>query len=368
MTVRDFKDLTPAEAEVYRAQFAADGPARLAELARLLVADGVPLDEFDATVPSLGPLWRWYQSFVTRDFPGIAADAVGRRATVETPVASVPRLAYAAEILAHYMYEVAATCFRDVSWVTNPDVGMDSFQRVVAQYWRDDGTRGLAGPEEFAGNTIGTFLLGKSRVSGPDFLERGFLTGPFWSDEKTAERCLAIPRGASILAPLLDRGGIDHLPSQRMLAREPLYTREAVPSALVMRQQKAAARSRNDEPAGDELVLAHTSANVETLEESVPLDAAGISALLAGLGFLSPAGGPPTIDAILAEDSTEFYLDEDAMATTLVAGGQLRAVQLASITTTRKTWTALTTAFKKAGRPMGAKLAREDEFMPDEEY
>ena len=365
--LEQFKNLTPAEAEAYRAQFAADGPARLTELASFIQADGALLDEFDGTVASLEPLWQWYVGFIHAGLPGIPEGVFPRIEAVMPQGAETARRSYVGEMLIHYLYEVAAHCFAEVSWVSNPDVGFDDYQRVAVQFWDDDGNRGLVHLDRFMGNVSGGVGERKQGYSTPTFLMERFLVGPFSCSPVTAERILAMPRGKSILAPLLASDDISHLPSQQVLARPPVHPREAVPTREVIRQQKAAAKLADAEPAGDELVLAHKHADIEALEEAVPLKPAGVSSLLTDLGFLSATDQPPTVGTILGQDHAEFYLDEDAMATTLVVDGELRAVQLASLTTTRKTWTALTTAFTKAGRPMGAKLAREDEFMPDEE-
>lgn len=359
-----FDSLTAAEAEAHRAAVEADGPARLTALAALLISDGEPLDEFDGTPQSLVPLWSWFVAFARSDFPGIASDSDPRSYSIEPWSPEDSRLYYASEMFEDYLVEVAATCFADLAWVVNPNKGFEGFQRPMLQYWDDGGHPHFADPQRHVAGAVRRALRGDAQAGADTYQAARFFRGTFLSPPSTAERALSLGRGASILAPLAEGSGIDHLPYQRMQAREPVYSRTAVPTLQVMKQQKAAADA---EPAGDELILAHTAAIVESLDQALALDAMVISDTLNMLGFRSSSGELLTAESILAEASADYLLGDDAMATTLVLGGELRAVQLASISTTKKTWTKLTKAFEKAGRTMGAKLAREDEFMPEDE-
>jgi hypothetical protein len=200
-----FADLSSADAEIHRARVAADGPARLLELARLLTVDHVPIEKFDATIPSLGPLWKWFLGFASADFPGIPAHAEPRRYAVEPEEPEIARTFYAGELIAHYMFEVAKGCFREVAWVSNPNVGMDSYQRTAVQYVDDGDFRGLAHLDRYASGAILMIQLGETEYTDPDFLAEAFLEGPFLCSRATAQRVRALPRGPSVLSPILNR-------------------------------------------------------------------------------------------------------------------------------------------------------------------
>jgi hypothetical protein len=113
---------------------------------------------------------------------------------------------------------------------------------------------------------------------------------------------------------------------------------------------------------GDELLFAHMAADVEVLEEAPPIDAAVVAQLLAGLGFQDISGASPTRDAILAEEFAEYVRADDAMVTALVAGGELRALQIASISPSASAWAEITERFARLAGQLGARLAPEDEF------
>jgi len=113
---------------------------------------------------------------------------------------------------------------------------------------------------------------------------------------------------------------------------------------------------------GDELLLAHMTADVEALDEAPTIDAAVVAELLAGLGFQDLSGASPTGDAILAEEFAEFVRADDAIVTTLVAGGELRAVQVASISPSAAAWEEITGKLSRLAREIGGRLAPEDEF------
>jgi hypothetical protein len=342
-----FRDLSATDAERYRVQVAADGPARLAELARLLDAAGVDLDAFDGTVRSLGPLWAWFLEFARADFPGIALDAVPRDEAVEPQGPEYARLGYAAELIAHYLFEVASGCFRDVQWVSYPRARDDSFQRVAVQFYDDDGYHGFTHPADYIGSVTAQFLRGNQEFADPYFLAESFLKGPFLCGRTTAERCRALPRGTSILAPLLSVP-VPEGPEEQLV--------------FFPKSKRAETGESPEDLVGDELLLAHRRADIEQLEKARPLKLPPVVATLVRLGFCDIDGATPTAEAILAKEFAEFVRDDDAMVTTLVAGGKLRSLQISAISPSAASWAEIVKAFTKIAARLGAKLAREDEF------
>jgi len=67
----DMTDMRLSEAQRCCDVVAARGPVKLAELAGWLTADGVDLEQFDASLPSLVPLWKWFVDLARRGFPGV---------------------------------------------------------------------------------------------------------------------------------------------------------------------------------------------------------------------------------------------------------------------------------------------------------
>lgn len=357
----NFFELTAAEAEAYRALVEADGPARLYELAQRLTADGVPLDQFDATIPSLEPLWRWYLEFARADFPGIPADAEPRTKAVEAQGARNSRACYAAELLAHYLFEVARTCFTGVEWISNPRVGTGDYQRAAVRYIDDDGFKGLCHLDRYTKGVTLVLQQGEAEFEAPDFLAKEFLLAPFLCGRTTAARCRSIARGESILTGL---PRAESAPGFVLLRDDtsgsPLQHPLVDPGQTVNDDDEDEADG--DDEVGGELVFAHITADIEELEEAPPLDLGVILPVLTQLGFRNLAGAAPTTAQILAEEFAEFVRNDDAIVTTMVAGGALRAVQLASISPTAPAWAEITGAFTHLAGPLNARLAPEDEF------
>lgn len=323
----NFSDLSADQAEAYRRTFESDGPTRLFELARFLERDGVDLVAFDATIPSLVDLWAWYVPFTRAGFPGVRADARGRIDDVLGDEAGDPRADYAAELLDHYLFEVARNCFANVAWVTNDYVGMESSQRTAVRYIDDDGHRGLAHLDRFTGGATRVVQEGRASFMDPRYLADAFLVGPFLCGDTTAARVLTLPRRDSILQP-------SDLPPQN-----------------------------EDHTDGDELLLAHRKADIEALEQAKPLNLAAVTKTLAELGFVDIDGAPPSKASILAQEFADFVrADDAAMVTTLVAGGKLRSLQIASVSATVTAWEEITDRFTRLAGTMNARLAREDEF------
>jgi hypothetical protein len=177
----------------------------------------------------------------------------------------------------------------------------------------------------------------------PEHFVNRALESTFLSIESERSRILALPRGASVLAPFA--GGDEFTPELGLGSPgddgEPL---------------------RDEGLVGDELLLAPPDSHVGELERSRPIDAEPVVELLLRLGFLSAHGSKPAIDDITGNEFTEFVLDDTAVATTLASRGRLRAVQLSSIRAYPVPWAELVGEFTALGERIGAKLAREDEF------
>lgn len=131
-----FRHLTPDEAIAHRDLVIAREPHRLALLEQWMRDTGGPLDEMDASVASLVPLWDWFIGFVDDGCPGVRRDGrpdwydvahylelhqrQANPATEEFWVAQ-----FAAESLEHYLFGVCARLDPTARWElyerTNPD-------------------------------------------------------------------------------------------------------------------------------------------------------------------------------------------------------------------------------------------------------
>ena len=346
----EFSDLSAADAELYRTVIEEDGPIRLAELAQLLQKDGQDLVQFDGSIESLVPLWTWFISFARADFPGVPPDARSRREAVEEIIPGSSRQDYASEFLVHYLFEVAKRELRDVVWALDTWKPGMSFQRTVMQSVNDRETQIPYSLDSFCWGLVHLLTPGRGGAEAPENLFHRTLQSMLNLPQTAVADALAAPRsGVSILEGLGEPG-----------PRRPPLT--FVPAAE--HSAPDTAEPEDDEPVGDELILAAPDADVENLENARPLDAEAVAQTLTRLGFVTREGELITAAVILAEEMAEYIRadHEVAVFATAAYGGKLRAVHVDSINATKAQWEEVMTALKMLASTLNARLAREDEF------
>ncbi|QYH35845.1 hypothetical protein [Salinibacterium sp. M195] len=345
-----FSELSAADAELYRTVIEEDGPILLAELAQLLRADCQDLDQFDGSAESLVPLWTWFISFARAGFPGVPPDARSRREAVEEIIPGTSRQDYASEFLVHYLFEVAKRELRDVVWALDTWKPGMSFQRTVMQSVNDRETQIPYSLDSFCWGLVHLLMSDRGGAEAPDNLLHRTLRSMLNLPQTAVADALTIPRsGVSILEGLGEPG-----------PRRPPLT--FVPAAE--HSARDAAELEDDEPVGDELILAAPDTDVENLEDARPLDAEAVAQTLTRLGFVTSEGEPITAAVILAEEMTEFMRTDHEVAVfaTAAYGGKLRALHVDSINPTKAQWEEVMTALQTLASSLDAKLAREDEF------
>lgn len=346
----EFCDLSAADAELYRAVIEEDGPIRLAELAQFLRLDGEDLDQFDGSMESLIPLWGWFIDFARADFPGVPDDARSRLQAVEAKDPNSSRARYASEFIAHYMFHIAKGYLADARWVVENRKNRFTTHETLAQYTMDEG-----GPLKFkldiwCERTALHLVAGNPKVTAPDSLMNRATMAALNFGPATNERIRNTPRsGVSILEGWGEPG-----------PRRPPLT--FVPAAE--HSASNTAEPEDDEPVGDELILAAPDADVENLENARPLDAGAVAKTLTGLGFVTSEGEQITAAVILAEEMAEFMRSDHEIAVfaTAAYGGELRALHVDSINPTKAQWQEVMTALQTLASSLDARLAREDEF------
>ncbi|MBH0083145.1 hypothetical protein [Salinibacterium sp. SWN167] len=345
-----FSELSAADAELYRTVLEEDGPIRLTELAQLLQRDGQDLVQFDGSVDSLVPLWRWFISFARADFPGVPPDARSRREAVEEIIPGSSRQDYASEFLVHYLFEVAKRELRDVVWALDTWKPGMSFQRTVMQSINDRETQIPYSLDSFCWGLVHLLTSGRGGAEAPENLLH-----------RTLRSMLNLPQTAVADALTRQRSGDSILEGSDEPAprRPPLLFAPAAEHSV-----SDSSEPEDDEPVGDELILAAPDTDVENLEDARPLDAETVAQTLARLGFVSSEGEPVTAAVILAEGMTEFMRTdhEVAVIATAAYGGRLRAVHVDSINPTKAQWQEVMTALQTLASSLDARFAREDEF------
>ena len=346
----EFSDSSAADAELYRTVIEEDGPIRLAELAQLLRADGQDLGQFDCSIESLLPLWTWFMNFASADFPGVPDDARSRLQAIEEKAPSTSRARYASELLMHYLFEVARAHLVEARWAVETRKNLMSTHETRAQFVIGSNNQVMPKLDKWCEAVALALVDGNPDVAVPDFLMTQSLSSVLNFGWITNERIRNAPRsGVSILEGLGEPG-----------PRRPPLT--FVPAAE--HPASDTAEPEDDEPVGDELILAAPDTDVENLESARPLDAEVVAQALTGLGFVTSEGEPVTAAVILAEEMVEFMRADHGVAVfaTAAYGGKLRAVHVDSINPTKAQWQEVMTALQTLASTLDAKLAREDEF------
>lgn len=137
MTFVNHNDLSFSDAQAYCEWVQRREPARLAELVRWLRATDGPIEDLDASVESLVPLWTWFLGFVYAGLPGVEDDAL-------------------------------------VGWWTEPEPGQAADTGTVPHGWYEPPPAGSGRPDplarrtQYAGEAIGHYLMLVCRRLDPD--------------------------------------------------------------------------------------------------------------------------------------------------------------------------------------------------------
>ena len=321
MPLLEFSQLTYEQAAALAGAVAATGPARLAELGGWLRSSGGPLQEMDASVDSLVPLWVWFLERLDGGLPEVPADARPMNYVPapddEQVRAAFPRL-YAAETLAHYAAAVLRRLDPESGWGVHPQgerfplyeahqVGLRSGDRVWSTYITAMGK-------------VAKAESGNVRARRPDDLRRSFLD---WLPEATG-----VPARQERTGPLPE-----------LLVDPPPVVE---PPALAFLQPRVPA-PRDPEPApepGGRPLVEHELHLLDGPDDGLddpgllrPLDAGRVRRWLVGIGAVDMDGQPPS--RLDLDDTVEFVLEDGPLSVgfdTYPVDGTLRHLEVEVIT------------------------------------
>jgi hypothetical protein len=127
-----FSDLSKEDADAYLVAVLAGAPARLGNLSGWIRSTGGPWDECDASLVSLGPLWRWFLQFAADGCPGIPVGAVVQNwiRDDEEDVPPLLRVGYAVEAISDYLMLVCRRLDPGAAWSVDRQRRSSTFQET----------------------------------------------------------------------------------------------------------------------------------------------------------------------------------------------------------------------------------------------
>ena len=351
MMIRNFFELSHAQALVYLDHVVRREPARLSDLAHWMAETAGPLDQMDASRQSLVPLWTWMKDFILQGSPGVPRDALSSCASVlhmrvESPEEA--RARYVLETVEHYVLLVIRREFDDAHW--------DVFEQKPGRY--GDALHHATGiryhGERFynldlsLGGMARNLLRHQVRAGEDGRLDDGVNA---WFEQPPMEP--ATPTG-SVLTALANQPAIPATDPSRAV---PAFAEEPQPTPSV-----------NTPRAGEELVFAAIGASFDEDHDSHPvlpeLPRSTVSEGLSALGFRTSTGALIEADD-LSHEGQFLHRDEIAAASTLLDEGSFYGLFLEPIAATEEEWSALTTGLNELGTRVGARLAPGDHFTAE---
>jgi len=354
------RDLDAQEAEALRVVVVAREPYRLAELADWLQRTSGPLDELDASVESLVPLWAWFLERIDAGLPEVPQDArpanwvEDGEGRVEVQVL---RMLYAAETLAHYVRQVARRLEPPADWVVvKPDRRYQSFDDQATVI-------GLRDWHIFPQNFVANLGVGAARGSA-DRRRPESLRDTVRLNLPEDLRALHQPPGPPVLRDLpLPAGPAPRwTPPARLLAPAP--PAPPAPAPPVTRARAV----DHGLPNSDFYLLSGPDEGLDDLTLLRPLDSESVAAALTELGFRDTQDQPVTA-AWLLEDDHELGHDPDELITvaTSTADGTLRLLDVEAIRDlTVPEGRQLVARFAELARRLDARLLTDAENLADD--
>lgn len=352
-----FFELPYEVAVAYRDHVVAREPYRLRDLAQRMRDSGGPLDEMDATVASLVPLWRWFVQYVLDGAPGVPDDAVPssiRGRWTEGPGvrgAVHRRGAVAVEGVAHYARLVMAKVDPPSLWgvhvTRGRGRGVDGIHHQTGVV-RSDGQVGMIGHINVG---VLDIVQGEPKGQGDEFLRTWVLALLDLRDRPPSQE-----PGPSVLEPYL-HADLGPMPPEARISPWLEYEAPA-----------ADAPQAPDELRAEEMTLFKGPASGLDQEPGrlTPLPADRLAAALTEAGFQTEEGRGITAGDLQVDGAEFTHRDDVALAAIAVHEGRVRALHLEPITGTQGEWDQMITPLQRLARSLRARL-QPDSDIDDEE-
>jgi hypothetical protein len=308
-----FMELSEAGARRYLDHVIARGPVRLQDLAFHMRDTGGPVNQLNASVESLGPLWEWYLKRFEAGLPEVDPSARPSVAiTLNLPMSEeMGRATYAVEPFAHYLFEIIRTFDPHARWDLFPIRSKDDSARNEPAILSDIQ---LAIPaEEIVMNLAYNLIEGRPAVTGKD----GFIAR--FQRLVTITKPAVSPHSTSILSPLLQ---LPRVPAEDPARKAPRALTDASP--------------QGEDEVGGNFIIAR-GGDYRELHVGEAINPTALAHWMRDVGIHFD-GVPVTDEMLLRPDTQLIYGDSLILLEPLFQEGSFVAVSVEPIHISKPDW------------------------------
>jgi hypothetical protein len=308
-----------------------------------MAATGGPIQLMDARFESLVPLWVWFQEQFRLGLPGIAGDSRSSEVRFfDFPPSPHDRARFAAEPIAHYLFEIIRTSAEDARWVVDTSVpNTTEFQRpvILASGWARVPAETMPSSSASALSRGAAGTLDPTRFR--DIADRLY---------HFTKHKVRFPHAGSILEPLLALPRVPEDDPSRVVP----VAREEVRVNLHPDRKSGGG-------AGEGWVLADPQADALEPEGARPLKEAVLARELSRLGW-NIDGAPVTVAALRDNDTQIILRDEMALMEPFAFRRRLRLLSVDTVNISDAEFKQMVRDLRGVAALVGAHFGESDDF------
>ena len=348
-------DLTREQAWDVVRHIEARAPYRLCLLAELMRDTHGPLDQMDASLDSLVPMWEWFTAIAVAGYPDVPGDVPSTYEPLIVAHAAPGtadlqrRAALLREGLMHYVELVLRRIDPESRWdlwLQKGRVRMDQHQEPVIRLSNGTPIHAIYLVTGMARNAV--------KDAGSSARDRRALREELASSLPSSWR-RDQDRQPSVLVPYLSYAG-----------QTPPAIVTSSPLAVLFDAPTPAPAEPSDDVGVELLLAVGPAAGLDDPRHFAPLPVDTVAAVLAGL-VLTHEDGRPVRARELVEDGTQlFAADGTAMIETIATGGALRALSVEPAGGgTAASWARIEDGLRRLAASLGGHLASDSEGWPE---
>ncbi|MBO0924259.1 hypothetical protein J1G44_07150 [Cellulomonas sp. zg-ZUI199] len=351
-----YVDLTREQAWDVVRHIEARAPYRLCLLAELMRDTDGPVDQMDASLESLVPMWEWFTTIAVAGYPGVPSDVPSTYEPLIVAHAAPGtadlqrRAALLSEGLMHYVELVVRRIDPESRW----DLWLQKGRIRMAQH-QEPVIRLANGTPIHATYLVTDMARVAVNDKGGTARDPRALRDELASHLPSSWRRRHQDPQPSVLVPYLAYAG-----------RTPPAIVTSSPLAVLF-DAPAPAPAEPFDDVGVELLLAvGPAAGLDDPRHFAPLSVDTVAAVLTALDVTHEDGRPVKARELLEDGTQLFAADGTAMVETIATGGALRALSVEPAGGgTAATWSRIEDGLRRLAESLGGHLASDSEGWPE---
>ncbi|MCM0639408.1 hypothetical protein [Cellulomonas wangsupingiae] len=351
-----YVDLSRAQAWDVVRHIEARAPYRLCLLAERMRDTEGPLDQMDASLESLVPMWEWFTAIAVAGYPDVPSDVPSTYEPLIVAHAAPGtadlqrRAALLREGLMHYIELVVRRIDPEARWdlwLQKGRIRMDQHQEPVIRLSNGTPIHAIYLVTGMARNAV--------KDAGGSARDRRALRDQLASSLPSSWRRRRQDEESSVLRPFLSYAG-----------RTPPALVTSSPLAVLFDAPTPAPAEPFDDVGVELLLAVGPAAGLDDPRHFAPLPPDAVVAVLTELD-LTHEDGRPVRPRELLEDGTQlFAADGTAMVETIATDGALRALSVEPAGGgTAATWSRIEDGLRRLAESLGGHLASDSEGWPE---